>query len=281
MSVLKQNFSDISVYRGVSTIGNRERYEMHTHQSAEILCFLSGKGIYHIEGSTYELTPGDILLMRPSESHFIEVDFMYDYDRIVLNFDPGLLSSIDADGALMRAFYEREPGKRNCYKSTDFSSEKYREFLNNMIDPPADRFTIIGNLIFLLREINKVFDRNDWVKEPDTIENKIIAYINSNLEEDLSIKKLCNTFLMCRAKLCQILKNATGTSVGNYIKTKRLLKAQELIFDGNKPTKVCEMCGYHDYSTFYRAYNKFFGYSPKEKNSEFVKMGAIESYDAL
>jgi methylphosphotriester-DNA--protein-cysteine methyltransferase len=39
---------------------------------------------------------------------------------------------------------------------------------------------------------------------------------------------------------------------------------RELLRQGKKPTEVFSSCGYQDYSTFYRAYLQFFGYSPKE-----------------
>ena len=46
-------------------------YHMHTHDEVEIYMLLSGHGIFHIEGTSYPLSPGDVLVMRPAESHYI------------------------------------------------------------------------------------------------------------------------------------------------------------------------------------------------------------------
>ena len=42
----------------------------------------------------------------------------------------------------------------------------------------------------------------------------------------------------------------------------RLLAAQNLLTDGESPSKVFEKCGFNDYTTFYRNYVSFFGHPP-------------------
>jgi AraC-like DNA-binding protein len=76
-----------------------------------------------------------------------------------------------------------------------------------------------------------------------------------------------NRFYISRTQLCSRFKKATGTSVGGYIAVKRLLTARELLLQGGKPTEVYGLCGYHDYSTFFRAYTKYFGHSPRDAHS--------------
>ena len=53
-----------------------------------------------------------------------------------------------------------------------------------------------------------------------------------------------------------------------YIKTKRLLAAREMIRIGEKPTNVYLKVKYNDYTTFFRAYKEFFGYSPSDTATE-------------
>ena len=61
-------------------------YQMHTHTQAELYCILEGSALYHIEGNTYRLSAGDILLIRPSEAHYIEASPI-PYERLFVNFD--------------------------------------------------------------------------------------------------------------------------------------------------------------------------------------------------
>ena len=59
-------------------------------------------------------------------------------------------------------------------------------------------------------------------------------------------------------------KEQTGYTIGNYLSTKRLLLAKDLIAEGAPITEVCYACGFKNYSTFSRAYKKSFGEAPRE-----------------
>ena len=263
----ENSFPDIRIGRGWDPAFNDVTFPLHTHTNAELFCLVAGKAVYHVEGSEYPLLPGDILLMRPMEAHFVEVDNAYDYDRMVLVFDPDILRFVDPENALMRPLFDRKAGKRNHYTAANFDSDRYFQYLLNMLSEDADRPTVIANLILLLKEIGAVFDQTDHQStQADTLEYKIIRYINKNLDKELNLSELSKRFFISRAQLCMRFKNATGTSVGKYISTKRLILAQQKILQGQKPTDIFQECGYHDYSTFYRAYTQLFRHSPKQEN---------------
>ena len=100
---------------------------------------------------------------------------------------------------------------------------------------------------------------------PDTLESRIIRYINKNLDRELTIQALCDRFFISRTQLCQRFRQATGTSIGDYITAKRLMLARRLLRQNQKPTEVFTACGYQDYSAFYRAYQNYFGHSPRDE----------------
>lgn len=280
MNIGKQHFTGIRISRGLSPAFHGETVSIHTHTSAELFCFVSGKAVYHVEGSEYPLTPGDILLMRPTEAHFIETDEGYDYDRIVVNFDPGILHSIDPENTLTRPLFDRKAGKRNHYPSADFDSDRYLQYLQNMLSADADRLTALANLILLLKEICVVFDRaSHRPAQPDTVEYQIIRYINMNLDKELTLKELSEKFFLSRAQLCMRFKAVTGISVAKYISRKRLILARQRILQGQKPTDIFPECGYHDYSTFYRAYIRFFGHSPKQESAAYPVSAEFDRID--
>ena len=254
----------LSVCHDREESGEYKRFTMHTHTTAELFCFVAGRAIYHIEGSSYRLQPGDILLMRPSEAHYVEQDPDSPYERICLNFDPGILGELDPENRLLRPYFDREPGKRNLYRPSAGEQAQLREYLDQILKT-GDRLKAIANLILLLRQIDSMFERdNNGVTEPDTLEYRIVRYINENLSGELTLAELCDRFFISRAQLCRRFKKITGTSVGKYISAKRLILARDLLLRGQKPMEVYALCGYQDYSTFYRAYIAYFGCSPKE-----------------
>ncbi len=258
-------FPGISISKGLDPAHFHDTFSIHTHNNAEIFCFLSGKALYHVEGTVYPLSPGDVLLMRPAEAHFIETNDAYDYERIIVNFDPSVFTELDPENTLLLPLYDRTTGKRNHYRAEDFSGNGYLQHLEALLAPDCDHLTALAHLILLMKELNSIFSRGEAISQPDTPEYRLIRYINSNLEKDLSIQTLCQRFFLSRSQLCQRFKESTGTSIGKYISSKRMILARQKIRQGQKPTDIYTACGYQDYSTFYRAYTRFFGSSPKEK----------------
>ena len=66
------------------------------------------------------MEPGDVLIMHPSESHYIDLDCTMAYERFVANFGEDLLLSLDPSGWLLAPFRDRPAGKFNLYKSEEF-----------------------------------------------------------------------------------------------------------------------------------------------------------------
>ena len=210
--------------------------------------------------------PGDILLIRPTEAHFIETDPRYDYERIIVSFDPAILQDLDPDSTLTRPLFDRKSGKQNHYRATDFETDAYMKHLRNMLNADGDRLTALANLILLMKELCTIFDQSALLaSQPDTVEYRIIRHINKHLSTELTLKELCDTFFLSRAQLCMRFKNATGISVAKYISRKRLILARQKILQGQKPTDIYSECGYQDYSTFYRAYLRFSVTAPSRK----------------
>lgn len=248
-------------------------FTMHTHTFAELYCFLGGQGVYHVEGNRYELSPGDILLMRPAEAHYIDVDPDVPYERLYINFDIRIFDTLDPDGQLLRPFFDRKAGCLNHYKADPDCTAR----LLAMTDPSGSRATILANLILVLQQLCRRFGESA-VKEvtPDSVEYRMLRYINQNLHQDLSIASLCDQFFLSRAQLCRRFHAATGTSVGRYVTAKRLILARQLLLQGQKPTDIFSSCGFQDYATFFRAYKRYFGHTPKDAlNFQFQEDHAV------
>lgn len=110
---------------------------------------------------------------------------------------------------------------------------------------------------------------NDNAKEQLEIEafqvpvtREVIAYINRNLDKDLSLEVLADRFHVSSSYLSGVFKKDMHVSVHKYIMEKRLIMANEKIRKGAAPVKVAMECGFFDYSNFYIQYKKRFGAAP-------------------
>lgn len=242
----------------------QEHFSMHTQDRAELYGFMGGSGIFHIEGTEYALEPGDILIMAPGESHYIEVDCSQPYARWNIHFEKELLQSIDPRGVLMTPFLDRRMGTMNRYKSYEFRGGS-KFYWDAMTVKEGDRqMNVLTGMLSLLNDIYSIYLSRDAEAHAagNTVEYRIIRYINKNLSSDISLDEICRKFFISKSQLCRLFKKATGSTLWQYITIKRLTKARLMLREGEKPTKVCFECGFNDYSAFYRAYTKHYGYGP-------------------
>lgn len=243
-------------------------FTVHTHLFNELYYFVSGKAVFRIEGTRYPLHPGDILIMRHAESHSLEIDGSEPYERISLRFDSELIRSIDPSMRLLHAFSDRELGKSNLFTPSDFSTplcEMLAEGMMEKTDNPRQQ--IISMLIPMLNELSQAYEKKKAnPSDSEEPSRRIIDYINRHLSDDLSLDHICERFYISKPQLCRIFKASTGSTVWEYVTIKRLMAAQQLISEGTPPTKAAVLCGFNDYSVFYRAYRRRFGVSPKKKD---------------
>lgn len=241
-------------------------YKMHTHDEVEIYLLLSGHGIFHIEGTAYPLSPGDVLVMRPAESHYIELTAEVPYERVVINFSLDAFAGIDPEGKLIKAILEREAGRHNQYKSFSFTGGSCMQHWQTMMSDTGDAYiNLLSGLIGLLREIHDIFyQQAEKETAKDMLEYQIVQYINSHLAGPLTLEQICEHFFISKAQLCRLFRKTTATTVWQYITVKRLVMARQMLEEGGTPTKIYTQCGFNDYSTFYRAYMKHYGCPPAQ-----------------
>ena len=93
---------------------------------------------------------------------------------------------------------------------------------------------------------------------------QIIEYIHEHLKEDLNIDTIAQALYINKHYLMHLFKSETGYTIGNYITSKRLILAKEMIQNGVSVTQACYECGYKNYSSFFRAYKKHYNDAPKD-----------------
>ena len=94
--------------------------------------------------------------------------------------------------------------------------------------------------------------------------DEILAYINQNLSQPITMQTLTEHFFMSSSYLCRIFKKATGTTVGKYITARRITIARALLSEGCSVTQAYERSGFTDYSSFFKTFTRIVGISPKK-----------------
>lgn len=236
---------------------NPDQFYIHAHETPEIYCFLAGEGRFLVEGTSYPLSPGDILLMRPAETHKLLISQEHPYERIAVHFSDSLFHSLDPDRSLLRPFYRRPLGIGNRYPAEAVSS------LSGLLrDLEPERLKILARLMLFLAELREPGIDSSTETGSAGFSRELVDYVNDRLFEPLSLKEIGTVFSRSPSQISRVFRRATGTSLWEYVMIKRLLAARAMIQRGDTAVHAMTECGFSDYSSFYRAYRQRFGHSP-------------------
>ena len=245
----------------------KKDFSYHYHDFHKIIVFISGKVTYHIEGKAYHLKPRDILLVSQGAIHKPEIDPSVPYERYIFWIRDDLSCE-----ELNTCFQKANDRSFNLVRADSALQERLKDLLPEIEQTLQNKHfgdTVLRNALFtqFMIYINRIFLRTSSSPDKktyssDTQVEQLLKYINRNLSENLSIDQLANRFFFSKYHMMRKFKNETGYTIHNYITSKRLLMARSLISQGMPVMKAAQASGFHDYTTFVRAYKKQFGKAP-------------------
>lgn len=245
----------------------KKDFSYHYHDFHKIIVFISGKVTYHIEGKAYHLKPRDILLVSQGAIHKPEIDPSVPYERYIFWIRDDLSCQ-----ELNTCFQKANDRSFNLVRADSALQERLKDLLPEIEQTLQNKHfgdTVLRNALFtqFMIYINRIFLRTSSSPDKktyssDTQVEQLLKYINRNLSENLSIDQLANRFFFSKYHMIRKFKNETGYTIHNYITSKRLLMARSLISQGMPVMKAAQASGFHDYTTFVRAYKKQFGKAP-------------------
>lgn len=245
----------------------------HVHDYYEVYFFESGDVTYVVNNKAYPLLPGDILLIAPQEPHhpvFNNPDSVY--SRLVLWVSPAFMENV---GNSCRC---------NFTMPFDIISEHQMHLLRLKGDARKELFEIvykmatadaggtyaraennIALLDFLIR-LNTLYAHYNYRQEPAQPQAKmvqVVDYINNNLDKPLSLDAIADHFYMSKYHLSHEFKRVMDIPVYRYINRRRVFRSRQLLQSGLSPGQAGRMCGFADYSAFFRAFKSEYGISPR------------------
>lgn len=239
-----------------------KKYSFHYHDFYKIIFFVKGNVLYNIEGKKYELSTYDIVLVLKNQLHRPEISNESEYERYVLYLSEEM---INEDERLSYCFKEAGDKHINVLHLNASDNSKILElFQGAELKIKSDSYAndIYAKLLIyelLLKLSESVYHNGLGFNGTIHYNDKIIEaceYINSNLNEELSVEALAERFYISKYYFMRQFKNQTGLSVHQYIVEKRLQYTKKLVENGEKVTMACIEAGFNDYSTYLRASKK-------------------------
>ncbi len=94
--------------------------------------------------------------------------------------------------------------------------------------------------------------------------DQITAYVDANLTEKITLKVISAHCGVSVSTITQLFQKKTAITFHDFVTQRRMEIAQKLIREGVPLEQVGKEVGYRDHSTFYRAFHRQFGLSPRE-----------------
>jgi AraC-like DNA-binding protein len=244
----------------------------HSHDYFEFYFFVSGNVRMIMESNTYPLLPYTVIIMPPGYMHMASVSFpIAYYERFFLYTTRDYLRKLSSHhfdfSDWINSLIKQE---RYCFHLKPVAFDTCLRIADDIIQSATDdsssarhinycrTSTLLGTLAqFTLAE-------HAQPPIPSTLAGKLIDYINQHLTEHLSLDELAEELFISKYYMLHVFKQHTNTSIYNYIQTKRINNAKELIKAGASPGDACHLCGFGDYAGFYKTFLRKTGVSPRE-----------------
>ncbi|MBM7610533.1 YesN/AraC family two-component response regulator [Lysinibacillus composti] len=99
--------------------------------------------------------------------------------------------------------------------------------------------------------------------------NKVIMYINDELESDLTVESIANKFHISTSHLSRIFREHVGITLVEYLNVRRVEESQYYLRHTNKSiTSISDQFHFCNQSYFTRIFKKYTGVTPKHFRDE-------------
>lgn len=238
----------------------------------KIIFLISGDRIFEIGNERFTVSDGAVAIESPLKRIGFERISNRTNCYLQIMIHPKVFENIAGDNDFLRVF-DKTTDRNKIFFPAEFKTQTCFNLLNSLfdvLDMRLGRVHLLPKIFSIISELDMQFDRtSDSFNGADNYNVNIIGYIEKHFTEKLTIEKLCNKFFISRTTVNTIVKNYTGITFLKYLNSLRAKEANRLIKDTLYPLKsIYSLCGFSDYSTFFRTYKKVYGVSPNDDISK-------------
>ncbi|MGN8645951.1 AraC family transcriptional regulator [Gracilibacillus sp. HCP3S3_G5_1] len=259
-----------------STKDPQKELPKHLHDFYEIIYVYSGKGVFFIKDTLYDMGKGDIFIIPNNTIHHARPEKRNPVTSSVIFVHSSCLMSntVEESYSFLHLFEQIKKVKK--YKITlhqdqitqfeDKLSSINKEFTSSDIGCRHASLLIVQQIIInLYRIFAKTTSKQNEAIETYSYSwiNEILEYIERNIHTKLTLSELANQALVSPAHLSRVFKETTGMNVTSYINQKRIIVVKELLIEDNYTiNNIAELTGFESMPHFYRTFKKYTGMTP-------------------
>lgn len=233
----------------------------HAHNGWEFLFIKSGELSYSVDGNIFDIAPNSLIIARPGAVHSLHPVGVIRYERHDLIVSEHLLRKTIME-LLPQTLHVIDVSKESFIPSL---FEKFGFYLAHLQGEELD-ILLRGliNEIWVNIYLNTRLSSSALGSHSNAVITKAIRYIKEHIQEPLTVPKICDALFISPSYLYHSFAKHMNVSPKQYIMLQKLQMVQLALADGSNPTEICQEFGFRNYSTFYRNYQKFYGYRPSD-----------------
>lgn len=143
----------------------------------------------------------------------------------------------------------------------DFDYNMLKPLIKKMDLYAHENFTYTERLSVFTEILTKLYQANS----SETAANKIAEYLEFHYNEKITLEGLSEIFHFCKNQIINVFKKEYGQTPIEYLNHVKIQKANHLLEATSKSTEEISMlCGFNNYSHFYRLFMNKNGISPSQ-----------------
>lgn len=245
---------------------------LHSHSFYEVIhCRAADRVEYLIGSRQYRINAGDIIIIAPGMSHMpiFPEDMQYPYDRDIMWVNAGFMTKIIELFPSFSIERMRSPILLHTKGSSyGYIGDYFADGINETINQKEGYDKIItAHAILIISHVMRAISEGgsrSFDAEKPTMINALIEHIEGHLDEKLNLDEVSAHFYISRGTVNKLFKQSMDTTFYKFVTQRRLILAKVLIAEGESMDSISRKCGFTDYSTFYKAFKKEYGISPRE-----------------
>ena len=238
----------------------------HTHTvTSEIIQTFDNDGSILIKGRLYKMQKNGLYFIHGLSTHFVLPDDINRYNHSII-----ALNTHETEKLCENLHIEKEYDKIFTQNGGTFCSLSpemviktdtiFLEIYNTLNDSSEMKYARLASLFTELLQIGlkSMSDESNKDKISD-----IISYISDNALNKITIDDICKHSNLSKYHLCRIFKENIGVTIGEFIKSRRLSAAKQMLANTNMSiTSIAYKCCFTDSSFFSKTFSKEFGITP-------------------
>ncbi|MHA6534722.1 helix-turn-helix transcriptional regulator [Paenibacillus sp. BAC0078] len=244
----------------------------HSHELTELYYLTEGERVYFVDDRVVTVHKGELILIPGRELHATASSEIAEFERILINYDPGLLPA----PLQSEAQWFQRPRYR-LFRLTLREQNEAESLLHRMLEECRHQrpyyetavVTLFAELMILLQRSESTSQTGGTKHPLHHLVTDVATFIRDHYRETLTLEETAGHFFISPSYLSRVFHRLTGFHFREYIVHVRVREAERLLAGTSvKIQEIASLVGFEHLSHFNKTFKKSTGLTPLQYRKE-------------